>query len=262
MPPLPGWACITVDCGADARLTRCPGLYSHHRSRYRWCDGRARRMGSHCFHLLQLLGICLLFVRDASFAAPGRQTSPRVAGRADQGREDAAHLRPGNRALAQPVHSHFSTSLTPSVPYRDPLLRRYGDRWAGTRVLDSERKLAKARAKDRAANDQEEGSSACSGAWDDNGGACSDCLTMDARKLSTPCAGPRLKSAGFADEVHELRGDFLPRPGRQLGRDRRYSSASKITSSGIAANWSAGSGGSDSGGAGRSASSESVSTGS
>ena len=33
------------------------------------------------------------------------------------------------------------------VPYRDPLLRRYGDRWAGTRVIDTERKLAKDREK-------------------------------------------------------------------------------------------------------------------
>lgn len=34
-----------------------------------------------------------------------------------------------------------------SVPYRDPLMRRYGDRWAGTRVIDTEQRLAKVRAK-------------------------------------------------------------------------------------------------------------------
>ena len=34
-----------------------------------------------------------------------------------------------------------------AVPYSDPLLRRYGDRWAGTRVLDTETKLAKDRRK-------------------------------------------------------------------------------------------------------------------
>ena len=56
-------------------------------------------------------------------------------------------LRPGRRALAEPVHSHSSTWSMLSVPYRDPLLRRYGDRWAGTRVLDTERKLAKVPAK-------------------------------------------------------------------------------------------------------------------
>jgi hypothetical protein len=33
------------------------------------------------------------------------------------------------------------------APLRDPLQRRYGDRWAGTRVIDTEAKLAKARAK-------------------------------------------------------------------------------------------------------------------
>jgi uncharacterized RDD family membrane protein YckC len=34
-----------------------------------------------------------------------------------------------------------------SVPYRDPLTRRYGDRWAKTRVIDTEAKLAKDRAR-------------------------------------------------------------------------------------------------------------------
>jgi uncharacterized RDD family membrane protein YckC len=32
-----------------------------------------------------------------------------------------------------------------SVPFRDPLLRRYGDRWAGTRVIDTDRKLTQVR---------------------------------------------------------------------------------------------------------------------
>ena len=33
-----------------------------------------------------------------------------------------------------------------SAAYRDPMLRRYGDRWAGTRVVDTTKKLAKDRA--------------------------------------------------------------------------------------------------------------------
>jgi uncharacterized RDD family membrane protein YckC len=36
------------------------------------------------------------------------------------------------------------------VVYRDPLLRRYGDRWAKTRVIDTPRALEKARSKARA----------------------------------------------------------------------------------------------------------------
>jgi uncharacterized RDD family membrane protein YckC len=32
-----------------------------------------------------------------------------------------------------------------SVPFRDPLVRRYGDRWAGTRVIDTEKKLSQIR---------------------------------------------------------------------------------------------------------------------
>ena len=52
-----------------------------------------------------------LSVSSASFscatrssAAPGRQASGRLAGRADKRWEDAAHQRPGRRALAEPVH--------------------------------------------------------------------------------------------------------------------------------------------------------------
>ena len=54
-----------------------------------------------------------------------------------------------------------------SVPYRDPLIRRFGDRWAGTRVIDSEKKLTQAREKTLGAAQEE--SSACSAVWDDNG---------------------------------------------------------------------------------------------
>ncbi|HET6323930.1 MAG TPA: RDD family protein [Planctomycetaceae bacterium] len=32
-----------------------------------------------------------------------------------------------------------------SAPYRDPLMRRYGDRWAGTRVIDTEGRLSRLR---------------------------------------------------------------------------------------------------------------------
>jgi uncharacterized RDD family membrane protein YckC len=32
-----------------------------------------------------------------------------------------------------------------SVPYRDPLMRRFGDRWAGTRVIDTQRRLSQIR---------------------------------------------------------------------------------------------------------------------
>jgi uncharacterized RDD family membrane protein YckC len=41
----------------------------------------------------------------------------------------------------------FFNLVDVSVPYRDPLLRRFGDRWAGTRVIDTEGALAKAREK-------------------------------------------------------------------------------------------------------------------
>jgi len=32
-----------------------------------------------------------------------------------------------------------------SAPFRDPLMRRYGDRWAGTRVIDTDSKVSRLR---------------------------------------------------------------------------------------------------------------------
>ena len=126
-----------------------------------------------------------------------------------------------------------------SVPYPrslDASLRRPLGRYA------SDRHRAKARQrsrKDRAAIDQE-GSSASAGSRHDHGGACSDCLTTDARKLSTPWAG-----RGSSPLVSRISSQAPPRfpdaaaaPVRFSSADTR--SASEIASFGIAANWSAG----------------------
>jgi uncharacterized RDD family membrane protein YckC len=40
-------------------------------------------------------------------------------------------------AMSIPVFGLFDVS----APYRDPLMRRYGDRWAGTRVIDTESRI-------------------------------------------------------------------------------------------------------------------------
>jgi uncharacterized RDD family membrane protein YckC len=98
-------------------------------------------------NIAQLVGVCLLFLRDGIFrgAGPGK----RVMGlRIVQTKDGHSPLTIGQGIL------RWLSTLIPffnlvdlSVPFRDPLWRRYGDRWAGTRVLDSERKLAKVRTK-------------------------------------------------------------------------------------------------------------------
>jgi uncharacterized RDD family membrane protein YckC len=98
-------------------------------------------------YLAQFLGVCLLFVRDAVFrgAGPGK----RLAGlRVVQSKDGKTPLTFGQgivRWLSQLIPIFQIVDAV--VAYQDPLMRRYGDRWAGTRVLDSERKLAKDRFK-------------------------------------------------------------------------------------------------------------------
>jgi uncharacterized RDD family membrane protein YckC len=98
-------------------------------------------------NLIQLGCLMLLLVRDSLFHGSGigkRMTGLRVV----QSKDGQTPLTYGQgvvRWLSQfiPVFNLIDAI----VPYRDPLLRRYGDRWAGTRVIDTEGKLAKARQK-------------------------------------------------------------------------------------------------------------------
>jgi uncharacterized RDD family membrane protein YckC len=98
-------------------------------------------------NLVSLVGVCLLFVRDSLFGGAGigkRMTGLRVV----QSKDGKSPLTFGQgivRWLSQTIP--FFNLVDASVPFWDPLLRRFGDRWAGTRVLDSERKLDKVRAK-------------------------------------------------------------------------------------------------------------------
>jgi hypothetical protein len=91
--------------------------------------------------------IALLFFRDSLFG--GRGIGKRLTGlRVVQSKDGTTPLtyRQGIvRWLSQfiPIYSLFDAI----APYRDPLFRRYGDRWAKTQVLDTEKKLAKTRAK-------------------------------------------------------------------------------------------------------------------
>jgi uncharacterized RDD family membrane protein YckC len=94
-----------------------------------------------------LLGVCIIFVRDSLFGGAG--IGKRITGlRVVQTKDGKSPLSFGQgivRWLSQAIP--FFNLVDASAPYWDPLLCRFGDRRAGTRVLDSERKLGKVRAK-------------------------------------------------------------------------------------------------------------------
>ena len=133
-------------------------------------------------NILQLGAICLLFVRDSLFGGAG--IGKRITGlRVVQSRDGRSPLTFGQgivRWLSQFIPIFNLVDII--VPYSDPLLRRYGDRWAGTRVLDSERKLVKVQAK--LAKRMFKKRIQPPRVGNDHGGSGSACLTMDARKLS------------------------------------------------------------------------------
>ncbi len=88
----------------------------------------------------------LLLVRDSLFrgAGPGKRMSGLRVVQVKDGVSPPTHGQGVVRWLLQ--LAPFINLVDASAAYRDPLLRRYGDRWAGTRVIDSEKKLAKDRA--------------------------------------------------------------------------------------------------------------------
>jgi uncharacterized RDD family membrane protein YckC len=109
--------------------------------------GMSGSAGPLVIYSINFVSICLLFLRDSLFGGSGpgkRATGLRVV-RTQDGRTPLTNGQGVVRWLSQFIP--FFNLVDAMVPYRDPLLRRFGDRWAGTRVIDSERRLAKARAK-------------------------------------------------------------------------------------------------------------------
>jgi uncharacterized RDD family membrane protein YckC len=96
-------------------------------------------------NVAQLIGFCLLFVRDAIFA--GASIGKRAAGlrvvQSKDGKSPLTFVQGIVRWLSQLVP--IFNLVDAVAAYSDPLQRRFGDRWAGTRVIDSVRKLAKDR---------------------------------------------------------------------------------------------------------------------
>jgi uncharacterized RDD family membrane protein YckC len=88
--------------------------------------------------------VCFLF-RDRFFvnAGPGKRMCGLRVVRTTDGESPLGYSGAFLRGLSLFIPVFNLIDL--SVPYRDPLTRRYGDRWAGTRVIDTESKLARIR---------------------------------------------------------------------------------------------------------------------
>ena len=94
-------------------------------------------------------GFLLFVLRDALFhgAGPGKRVFGLRAVSHQDGVTPVSYGQGVVRWLSQLIP--LFNLVDAAVPYRDPLLRRFGDRWAKTRVVDSPRKLEKVREKVR-----------------------------------------------------------------------------------------------------------------
>jgi uncharacterized RDD family membrane protein YckC len=109
--------------------------------------GMNETSGPLIINVVNLGCVALLFFRDSLLGGAGlgkRATGLRVVQSKD-GTTPLSHGQGFVRWLSQFIP--IFNLVDASVPFRDPLLRRFGDRWAGTRVIDTARKLANARAK-------------------------------------------------------------------------------------------------------------------
>ncbi len=96
---------------------------------------------------LLFLGFFVLAFRDAVFRGQG--PGKRLFGlRVVKSSDGATPLSYGQSIIRwSSLMIPYFNLIDMLVPYWDPRIRRFGDRWAGTRVIDTERALAKARSK-------------------------------------------------------------------------------------------------------------------
>lgn len=96
-------------------------------------------------YLFWFLNAIVFLFRDRIFgdACPGKRLFGIHVVRSDDGRTALGSGQAFIRwlSLMIPVFNLFDLS----APFRDPLMRRYGDRWAGTRVIDTDSRLARLR---------------------------------------------------------------------------------------------------------------------
>jgi uncharacterized RDD family membrane protein YckC len=102
-------------------------------------------------YALPLLGGTILFlVRDAVFAGAG--PGKRLFGLRVVSTKGGTRSPGFGQAIARWLSQFIAVFnlLDAFVPLHDPLQRRYGDRWAKTRVIDTPQRLEKARRRVRA----------------------------------------------------------------------------------------------------------------
>lgn len=100
-------------------------------------------------YAINLVGVIVFMLRDWLFAGAG--PGKRLCGlRVVSTKDGKTPLGPGQAVLRWvSLAIPFFNLLDLSVPYRDRYLRRYGDRWAGTRVIDTDGALGRARSRTR-----------------------------------------------------------------------------------------------------------------
>jgi uncharacterized RDD family membrane protein YckC len=109
--------------------------------------GAPRETVSAAFFALEFVFVLLFVFRDRLLvnAGPGKRIFGLRVVRASDGVTPANFGQTFVRCL--PLQIPIFQLFDLSVPYRDPLVRRFGDRWAKTRVLETEANVANARRK-------------------------------------------------------------------------------------------------------------------
>lgn len=97
--------------------------------------------------IIQILGLIALFFRDSLFrgASPGKRLFGLRVVQSNDGETPLKHRQGVVRWLSQMIP--IFNLVDAAACYSDLLTRRYGDRWAGTRVRDTERRLGRVRTK-------------------------------------------------------------------------------------------------------------------
>jgi uncharacterized RDD family membrane protein YckC len=97
------------------------------------------------FYAFAFLYAVVFIFRDRLFsnAGPGKRVLGLCVVRTTDGQSPLGFGQAFIRGLTLAIPLFNLIDL--SVPYRDPLMRRFGDRWAGTRVIDTEGRLSQIR---------------------------------------------------------------------------------------------------------------------
>jgi uncharacterized RDD family membrane protein YckC len=104
-----------------------------------------QQQGGGLIYLFWFLNAIVFLFRDRIFgdAGPGKRLFGIHVVRSNDGQTPLGSGQAFIRWLSLMIP--FFNLFDLSVPFRDPLMRRYGDRWAGTRVIDTDSRLTRLR---------------------------------------------------------------------------------------------------------------------